>query len=177
MSYLDDLITVQNDAFDNLYDIAITLPAALTANISDIHLRVRAGDITIPEAKVDEYPIAYKTIEIKKPKPKIIMDRKLAVPFRVDANYEVYKLLRDWGELVYSDDGSYNPLDAGKYGKITISAYNSAEDIDSVLNTAVKWTFENVWFGGFDTGPALKRGGGDPVSVVADFKFFKKITL
>ena len=75
MSYLDDLITVQNDAFDNLYDIAITLPAALSAKISDIHLRVRAGDVTIPEPTVEEYPIAYKTVEIKKPKPKVTLTR------------------------------------------------------------------------------------------------------
>lgn len=176
MSYLDDLITVQNDAFENLYDIAITLPSSLNARISDIHLRVRAGDVSIPEEKPQEYSIPYKTVEIKKPKPKIDIERKLSIPFRVDANYEVYKLLKKWGELVFDGDGYYDPLNAGKYGKIVVSAYNSAEQIDTVLNTAVKWTFENVWFGGFDNGPALKRGGSEPVSVTAVFNFFKKIT-
>lgn len=173
MSYLDDLVTVQNDAFDNLYDIAITFPNQLSASISDIHLRLRAGDVTIPEPKVEPYSIAYKTVEIEKPKPKITLERKLSIPFRVDANYDLYRALKEWQELTFTDDGDYTPLSAGRYGKIVISTYNSAQGIDTGLNRAVKFTFDYVWFGGFESGIDLKRAGGDPVSVTADFKFIK----
>ena len=173
MSYLEDLITVQNDAFDNLYDIAITLPSQLSASISDIHLRLRSGDITIPEPTVEEYPIAYKTVTINKPKPKITLERKLSIPFRVDANYDLYELLKEWQKLTFDSNGNYKPLNAGRYGKIVISAYQSAEGIDTGLNTAAKWTFDNVWFRGFTTGPAFKRDGGDVLLVTAEFPFFK----
>lgn len=174
MSYIDDLITVQNDAFDNLYDIAVTFPKQLQASISDIHLRLRSQDVTIPEPKVDGYKIPYKTVEIEKPKPKIIMDRKLSIPFRVDANYALYEVLKEWQELTFTDDGNYTPLNAGRYGKIIISTYASAEGLsDGRSNRAKKWTFDFVWFAGFENGIGLKRAGGDPILVTADFKFFK----
>ena len=178
MSYLDDLVTVQNDAFDNLYDIEITFPAQIGTPLSAIHMRLRAEDVTIPAPKVEPYKIAYKTVEIEKPKPKVVFERKLAIPFRVDANYDLYMALKQWQELTFTDEGEYNPLNAGRYGKIVVSAFNSAEgSLDNLANRAVKWTFDYVWFGGFDQGIQLKRGGGEPVKLTADFKFIKMTTL
>ncbi len=173
MSYLDDLVTIQNDAFDNLYDIEITLPVLVDQTFSDIHLRLRSGDVTIPEPKVDSYKIPYKTVEIEKPKPKITLDRKLGISFRIDANYALYEALKDWQELVFTDDGGYTPLKAGSYGKIIVTAYSSAEGIDTGTNKVKRWTFDDVWFAGFESGVDLKREGANPVSVTADFKFIK----
>ncbi len=173
MSYLDDLVTIQNDAFDNLYDIEITLPSLATQEISELHLKLRAGDVSIPEPKVDAYKISYKTVEIEKPKPKVNLDRKLSLSFRIDANYDLYESLKDWQELLFTEEGDYAPLNAGSYGKIIVSAYASAEGIDSIANRVKKWTFDNVWFAGFEKGIDLKREGADPVKITADFKFIK----
>ncbi len=177
MSYLDDLVTIQNDAFTNLYDIEITLPALVGQDISDLHLKLRAGDIELPEPKVEGYKIPYKTVEIEKPKPKIVFDRKLSVSFRIDANYAVYEALKEWQELLFTDDGGYTPLSSGRYGKIVVSTYASAEGVDTVLNRAKKWTFDDVWFSGFEKGVGLKREGADPIRITADFKFIKMSTI
>ncbi len=148
----------------------------MTTSISDLHLKLRSGDISLPEPKVEGYKIPYKTVEIEKPKPKVTLERKLGISFRVDANYDLYEALKEWQELLFTDDGGYSPLKAGSYGKIVVSTYNSSGEVDSVTNRARKWTFDNVWFSGFEKGIDLKREGADPVKVTGDFKFIQMST-
>jgi len=178
MSYLDDLVAIQNDAFDNLYDINITLPTEVQSGVSTLNLKLRAGDVSIPQAKVEPYKINYKTIEIEKPKPKVTLARKLTIPFRIDADYELYKSLLSWQELVFSSKGNYTPLDSGKYGKIVVATYNSAQGaLDGVQNRAAKITFDYVWFAGFNDGIQLKREGGEALKLTAEFNFIDMSTV
>lgn len=176
MSYLDDLVTIENDAFSNLYDIEISLPTNIEYEMDNaaLHLRLRSQDVTIPEPKIDTYDVHYKTVSIKKPKAKVLMERKIELEFRVDSNYEVYKTLKSWGELLFSKDGRYEPPKSeGDLGVITITTFNAAtdEDASSLSQKQMTWKFTSVWFAGFDTGVALKRTASDELKVKGTFYF------
>ncbi len=180
MSYIDDLVDIQNDAFDNLYDIKIELPTNLvgqnTEGIADYELRVRAGDITIPEPKLEKYKLFYKTVDIEKPKPKITLERKLSIIFKIDSEYRLYTFLKKWENLNFNSNGMYRPLKSGDYGKIAVSAYTGSNisGDDSATQVGQKWEFYNVWMAGKEAGLSFKReSGGDPLKVTCEFNFFK----
>ena len=155
MSYIDDLVEVSNDAFDNLYDVIIDLPSNVgeTASLS---LKIRAGDIQIPEPKREAYKIHYKTVDIDRPKPKVALERKLTLIFRLDSEYEVYKLLKKWEALNFTSQGKSKPFGAADLGEIAVKGFTSSDGI-AEDGVAIAWNFTKVWSAGITTGVNFKR--------------------
>jgi len=137
---LSALITSGFDAFNNLWDVDITLPAALggTAELGyDISLRT--ADFTPPKFSMKTYKVYYKGIELERLSATLEYkdNRELTLKFRIDGEYGLLEKLQQWKQLYYnpSNDGNirfgmYSSADKinGKedpYGTITVKAYKS----------------------------------------------------
>jgi hypothetical protein len=183
------------DAFNNLFDVIITLPTTLkTINFTDAigttggydqtSFSVRAMGFTPPELSLGTTQVDYKAIQLTRQTPKITGDRTFTIEFRVDATYNLYYQLSYWKHIWMDPSGEGNVqigvgdiLDnATKYGKISVTAYAASTplsgygDTSSTTNNALSWDFFDVICSKIGT-PTFARSGSDFVTVTAEFIF------
>lgn len=146
-SQITALLQMGADAMDNLYDVIITPPTQLDADQNSVdairvpvetQLRLRAQGFDPPKFSQDLYEVRYKTVGMKRPAPAIKGDRQFQVTFRVDANYQIYKLFLKWRGLFYVPDtgfatnalpgemdalnGELSGADEAYYGRVAVHA-------------------------------------------------------
>jgi len=186
-NFVNTLISSGLDAFTNLYDMEIYLPKDVLTSLSAKSLvtgetdtsmtnllKLRVGDFTAPQPKIEQYITDYKTVQISRMAPMLVFDRKFNVTFRIDSNYKAYYALKQWS-LLYHDvnQGGINlPFgfgdETGILGSIIVRAYTPSND-----NTeAMVWTYDKVICNTV-TEPTYARSGTEPATVTAIFMFFE----
>ena len=181
---LTSLITSGFDAFNNLWDVDITLPAALgSATSIGYDISLRTADFTPPKFSLKTYKISYKGIELERLSATLEYkdNRELNLKFRLDGEYGLLEKLQQWKQLYYnpSKDGNIkfgmysaaNQIE-GKdpYGKITVKAYKSVNaDKGLTLNDLVSeasigtdlvesWQFSEVVLLDVNVGQYVREG-------------------
>ncbi len=105
-SQVSALLSSGADATDNIYDVVINLPGAVTSALVDekiitqqqleTSLTLRCQGFDPPKFTLKLYDTPYKTTRIKRPAGKIDGDRLFKLQFRLDAYYSIYRALLAW---------------------------------------------------------------------------------
>ena len=190
-NYVSTLIASGLDAFTNLYDIFITVPKnaidiAVSNNkltgpngdtfptdpgmITDF-LKLRIGDFQGPQPKLAQYTTDFQTIQITRVAPMMEFERKFDLTFRVDTNYNLYHLLKQWSFLYHDALNGGIRLPKGNetdiLGFIRVMAYAS-----NTMSSAVSWGYNKVLCNKV-TDPTYSRAGTEAATVTASFMFFE----
>ena len=182
--YVSTLISSGLDAFTNLYDIEISLPTLLTAALptsirntlpTDVPalLKLRVQDFQGPQPKLAQYQTDYQTIQITRPAPMMEFDRRFDLNFRLDTNYVIYHVLKQWSFLYHDAlNGGINlphgKVDNGSLlGSMRVSAYTP-----NTMETALLWGYDGM-FCNKVTDPPFTRAGTEPITITASFMFFE----
>jgi hypothetical protein len=188
---ISTLISAGLDAFVNLYDVEITLPtnlSGISATLVDTSMAVsgnqnkiitRIGNFQPPESSLGEYPIYYQSGSITRQNAKIALNRTFTLPFRIDGNYDLYRVLKGWqGLYLGPSQADYrlpSPEETGYFGNITVSGYNSnvspGDPITGDLSIKAIWNFDSVIC--LDVSePQFGRDAANPVEVSATFLYY-----
>lgn len=180
MPYIDDLVQLGADAMTNLWDVIITPPS--TVSLDPEPLRLRAQGFTPPNVSIPTYEVAYKTVTIPRPRTQVQVARNFGVTFRIDSNYEVYRVLTEWKSrfVIGSNGFASNAVPATDTGTIVVRAYQGdiipSNGIESgvnegeIVNTQVEWEFRNCWISDLTT-PQYQVGEAGAVSVQCTWQF------
>lgn len=87
---ISDFLTSSADAMDNLFEVSFSIE-----DDSLTELSFRISEFTPPELKRETSNYAYKGLSITKPISSIDLNRTLKFNIRLDANYAIYKKLKD----------------------------------------------------------------------------------
>ena len=181
MGNITSIVGSGADAFTNLFDVVITYPKDVVAT-PDASLTVRIGNFTPPEGTQETYDTPYHSGRITRLKPMIILERKLNMEFRVDANYNIYQHLMQWKHLWMnpSDEGD---LRFGAYSNTTHNENNTGTIVVNALNSTAldteitndprigaSWTYNYVICTKVGQ-PAYSREGSNELKVTAEFLF------
>ena len=110
-SQISALLSLGADAMDNLFDVHITLPTSISDALTDDNtpgmkadpitpLALRCQGFDPPHFSLKTYDVRYKTVGIKRPAARIEGERIFKLQFRLDAYYNVYRVLLTWRSLV-----------------------------------------------------------------------------
>jgi len=184
MSNIQTLIEAGPDAFSNLYDVEITFPSLVKTSDATFTntVSVRVQDFPFPQMTLQPYTIAYKAVTLKRFAPKITGARKLSIPIRINADWDIYKQFKAWKKFYMNDDTtniSFNNFinsasDLTKYGTIIVKAYNANSNLDSIVadtaTGAKVWEFKNVACINVQE-PQFTREAANPIVLNVDFLF------
>jgi hypothetical protein len=121
---VSSLLGLGADAMDNMFDVSIIPPAALTDILSNItagrpgmvsfddpqfknNITIRADGFEPPKFNVKTYPVRYKAVEIERPSTRIEGKREFKITFRLDSNYIAYKFLGSWKSTIMQISSGY----------------------------------------------------------------------
>jgi len=188
MSNITTIIDAGADAFTNLFDVLITFPTNSatkdfnTTNNQD-KIAVRIADFPFPTINLETYPISYKSITLKRFKPKIIGARKLSLNIRMDDKWDIYNKFKTWKTLysnVTTSEITFSNFlksstDVSAYGQIEVRAYNSNTALSDVVGSsavtsAPVWKFEQVACVNIEE-PAFTRASAEPIMLKVEFLF------
>lgn len=129
------LLATGADAMDNLFDVDITLPDAILAvtPAGRIPFGLRCLGFEPPKFTLKTYDAPYKTMKIKRSAGKIEGDRSFKLQFRLDAYYQIYRLLLAWRDAVMQPATGYASSGINKgdsegnsfYGQVAVAAADS----------------------------------------------------
>lgn len=104
------LAALTDDAMANMYELVF--PNGIPGGGGDASiLQLRADqNIDIPARTITPYEVKYQGSIIPKTAANIETDKKFMVAFRIDANWEVWNVLKAWHDLIFNEKlGSYAP--------------------------------------------------------------------
>ena len=137
-SQISALLSAGADAMDNLFDVSIDLPPALTSLIPGgmpggrVPFTLRCMGFTPPKFTLKTYDAPYKTMKVKRAGGKIEGERSFQLQFRLDAYYTVYRLLLAWrsAQMQASSGFASNAVDTydGNNNSFLGSIFVSAAD-------------------------------------------------
>jgi hypothetical protein len=188
------LIGAGNDAFVNLYDVIIKLPDEIvSATISGVtdpnfqneqaatRILTRIGNFQPPESALGEYRTYYQSASLDRQNAKIALTRTITLPFRIDGDSQLYRVLKAWqGLYLGPNQADYRlpkPVEEPQFfGAIEVRGYSS--DVSTVdfpvvgsLTTKASWVFEKVMC--LDvTEPQFGRDAANPIEVSATFLYY-----
>lgn len=182
---LQDLISSGGDAQSNQYDVCYTFSDQSSNNVAEKYsFKVRVGDFQIPTVSRKSLNLDYQNLKVQIPTDHIPLDRTAKFSFRMDSNFELYKLLVSRikrGDVYKSffEKGDTSCLDTISvvYEKsITPSGSTYKEvieylsDKESYEKEGYRWTFKNVILTQLEIGSFTRESGG-PLKATATFNF------
>ena len=188
-NYVTDLLTAGNDAFSNLYEVNFTFPnpsgnEEKTPAAYGRVFTMRCKGFNHPEVTAaDPYRVRYLTAFVDWPTAQVNVARTFDLEFRVDSNYEAYRMLH---EVVKSN---FNPntefvdtnLDTlqNKSFTVTVSAITNGSSSTSNANASTTlqlYKFKNCLITGI-TPLAYKQGTAEPLVATASFVYGDMVDL
>jgi hypothetical protein len=187
MSNMVPLINAGPDAFSNLFDVRITFPTLVVASPTpDFRnsISVRIKDFPFPTFNPQPYNVSYKSVTLKRFAPKIEMNRKLTLNFRLDSQWDIYRAFKSWKSL-YVDESTSNikfsnyistPGILTNYGKIEVVSYVGNQNLNTFeaplasANNGPKWSFNQVACMNVNE-PEFTRDTANPLSLSVEFMF------
>ena len=182
---LQDLISSGGDAQSNQYDVCYTFSDQPSNNVAEKYsFKVRVGDFQIPAVSRKSLNLDYQNLKVQIPTDHIPLDRTVKFSFRMDSNFELYKLLASRikrGDVYkpFFEKGDTSCLDTISvvYEKpITPSGSTYKEvieylsDKESYEKEGYRWTFKNVILTQLEIGSFTRESGG-PLKATVTFNF------
>lgn len=186
------IIRAGADAMNNIFYARITWPENLlkTIQVSSLNLAVRCQGFTPPSFTMGSQTIMYKGVPVKKPYPIIQGDKELKLSFRIDANYKVYQLFKEWQYLYFRPfvnvSRNHIPSEKDRGGIEVIvptvpshwkeaSFGSEVNDIDEkplgvTDDNTMSWKFQDVWVTGI-VEPQYKQGDASSMNTEITFSF------
>ena len=178
---LIDLLSAGADAMSNMYEVHITPPGATGVSTP---LKIRTKSFTPAVLNQTKYDVKYKTVTLPRPGSAIEGERSFEISFRLDSNFQVYKVLKQWQQIFFNPETGYVATDlssdSNEVGQIEVFAKKTAiltaagsTGIDSgsmIDSNDLKWKYLGVWVQKL-TEPAFNTDSSDPQEVTATFLF------
>ena len=185
-TYISELLGAGADAMTNMYEVNFTLPDSSILGVdasSTKNLRIRTDGFTPPADSQATYAVHWKTVSVDRPSTKINMERQFSVTFRVDANWDLYKLLLKWKSLTSVGSVGYaSQLLTDALGTVAIKALgvpighpdqvaDKTGEVPAIEgDSPVLWEYYNVWIETI-TPPEFSTESTEPAKVTATFHF------
>jgi hypothetical protein len=185
-TYISELVGAGADAMTNMYEVNFTLPESSALGIdagSTQSLRIRTDGFTPPADSQATYAVHWKTVSVDRPSTKIVMDRQFAITFRVDAEWDLYKLLLKWkGITSVGSVGFASQLLTEALGTVAVKALGvpigrpdqvaaAIDDVPTIADDSrLLWEYHNVWIETI-TNPDFSTESTEPAKVTATFRF------
>lgn len=157
---IDTLYQMGNDALQNQGKVVIA-PLEVLDMAEALQLRITTLP-SIPEYKIEYNDFSYKGYTVSLAKPGHSLSREASFEFRVDKYWKVYKMLLDWGKLIYNhndNDSGLGDSDAVRT-PITISVDNGPS-----------WTFTGCIFQSLSEIGLSNTDDGSPITCTFTFKY------
>lgn len=113
-NFLTTLVNAGADAHKNLFRAKITFNSKSPNKSKQPRansLMVRCTEFNIPPVSQESYTVKYVTATIERPASKVNVQRNFTINFRVDSNYEAYKMLLDQQAVTSKMSKSYVATD------------------------------------------------------------------
>lgn len=178
-SYLSSLVEESADAQGNLYCISFVGGSksainSLSANNSKaLSIRTKSFNWKMPEQ--EPYEIKFLTIKINRPKAKVKIDRSFDFTVRVDANYELYKVLLKQEKLTFSPGEHWATNDIckaeedGKLFSVTVNVTKGTIN-SSKIEEGCLCKLDGCYITSI-VPLAFKQGSSDPLEVKVNCKY------
>ena len=182
---LQDLISSGGDAQSSQYDVCYTFSDQSSNNVAEKYLfKVRIGDFQIPSISRKSLNLDYQNLKVQIPTDHIPLDRTAKFSFRMDSNFELYRLLAariKKGDVYmpFVDERDTSCLDtisvvyekpntlSGSLHKEVIEYLSNKESYEEEV---YRWTFKNVILTQLELGSFTRESGG-PLKATATFNF------
>ena len=149
-----------NDALQNQGRVIIS-PLQMLDMVEALQLRITTLP-SIPEYKIEFNDFSYKGYTISLAKPGESLSRAASFEFRVDKYWNVYKMLKAWGELIYNHA-------AGDVGLGDSDAVRTP--ISIAMDNGPTWTFEGCIFESLSEIGLDNTNAGDPITCTFTFRY------
>jgi len=157
---IENIYNLGDDAFSNLFQVVIT-------EDEEKKFEYRTQNFTIPSSGHETYPIDFMQFTIEKPKPKVILTKEFTIPFRVDANWEIYNWLRDKkNAAIHIRDGVMSTLPDIEFGV----SVNPLDASGEPIADAPTWNFYHVWVKSLPD-ISFDYTNSDPITIEPTFGF------
>lgn len=97
-NYLQSLINAGADLMSNLYSVEFDIPESLISGIGSnglsSNLSVRVKDFTGPSFTMGTHSVSFGTMSLDIPSPSMDGSKSISLRFRLDENFQVYKVLK-----------------------------------------------------------------------------------
>lgn len=182
---LQDLISSGGDAQSSQYDVCYTFSDQSSNNVAEKYLfKVRIGDFQIPSISRKSLNLDYQNLKVQIPTDHIPLDRTAKFSFRMDSNFELYKLLAariKKGDVYkpFFEEGDTSCLDTisvvyEKPSTLNGSSYKEVIEYlsnkESYEEEVYRWTFKNVILTQLELGSFTRESGG-PLKATVTFNF------
>jgi len=177
------LVGLGADAMTNMYEVRITPPAEIITALSTVTFQdmvFRVSSFNPPVGTQQSYDVHWKTVSLKKPKPKIDLQRTFDIEFRVDAYYQVYEQLKKWENLYHITGTGFatGRIDPSHTGTVVVKALKAPvttvdqTDEFGTVDPVISWQYEDVWIEKI-TDPNFTTDSSEPVKSTVTFNFGK----
>jgi hypothetical protein len=157
-------LLLADDQLQNRF--VITFPNGIpgsSINPELISLRIN-GSFSTPEYSVSKYDISYRGMKLAKTGGSQENSNEFNLNFRIDVNWEVYKALKGWMDMIFNPLSGQYTSDNENRTTMVFTSFGARDIV--VKQTIYKWVRIYTLKGGdFDTGE------GQPVNIEAGFVF------
>lgn len=143
-TFLSELIDAGTDAFLNLYKVTFNKETG-EADERLSSLTVRTSSINFPKIKNTTTTVTYLNQEFQVVTPGFNIDRSITFRLRLDNNYNIIDLLKDYLCVVDSGSNVGNFVKETNKQLIIKLEAESSMDITGALNPGYTWTFYNCY--------------------------------
>ena len=149
-----------NDALQNQGRVIIS-PLSVLNMVQALQLRIKTLP-SIPEYKIEYNDFSYKGYTVSLAKPGESLSREASFTFRVDKYWNIYKMLKAWGELIYNHA-------AGDAGLGDSDAVRTP--IQIAMDNGPTWTFTGCIFMSLSEIGLDNTDDGTPIECTFTFKY------
>jgi len=165
-NHLHTLVGQGNDAHTNLYLVHFSLKSL--GESVDMGT-VRCDGFTPPTPSQDSYTVKFLNVHIDRPRAKVHIDKFFDVTFRVDGNYEMYKVLKDLEGQTFNENSDENLSDINLEHGTRSSSENLTVSVE-VPGIEKLYEYQRCYIESV-TPVAFKQGTSDPVKVTARINY------
>lgn len=171
--YISALIEAGSDVMKNLYYLDFS---GKYLNDFSQNLKVRVSNFTPPIPTQGKQSFNYITTSVDMPTPSFTMDKTLKFTFRLDENYELYRiLLKQQSTTMNAGTGwATNQIPSESDGGITVKAYifdrSLGNDPDDEENYRPMYIYKYCYITDI-TGLTYSYEGANPMTISVTIKF------
>lgn len=166
LNFLRTLVDQGNDAHSNIYlaNFSIKNANETVANLGTI----RCEGFNPPSTSQDSYTIKFLNIHIDRPRAKVSVDKFFDLTFRVDGNYQMYKMLKELQSQNFNENSDKNlsKINIDDIIDQELSVSVSVPDNDSTTSDLILFKCTGCWIESV-TPISYKQGTSEPIKVTA----------
>lgn len=178
---LQSLIDAGSDMMSNLFYVDFSGGVFNNKEAQAQALKIRVTDITLPQVTHPVNTINYMTVSLDVPKAEVDINKNISFTFRVDDNYELYKLLLEQQAVTSIPNLGYAGTSIGEKDEegFTLNVYapqkamssSDKEYPDDISNYQVMYTFKHCWISKI-SGLSYSYSNSNPLTAKVDLYFY-----